>query len=88
MNFAADNFDGSFDALPLRSHILFGALPSHPIENDFHHAVSVAFHANDAADDWRVEAIRWRRHNPIGELDLHAIAVATAKRLFKKGLPQ
>ena len=81
--FQADAFLGDFDALPLRSHILFGAVPRYPIEDDFHHAVSVAFHANDAAAEWRIEAVRWRRSHSDGELDLHAIATATAERLYQ-----
>lgn len=80
--FSLDTFAGDFDWLPLRAHILFGAVPERPIENDFHHAVSVAFGANDAAAEWRVEAIRWRRRHPGRPLDLHAIATATAKRIF------
>lgn len=82
--FSYDGFAGDFDFLPVRAHILFGAVPAYPTDGDFHHAVSVAFGREDVAADWRVEAIRWRRGNPGAELDLPAIARATAARLFGK----
>lgn len=73
-------FEGDFDALPLRSDLLFGALPVNPTANDFHVAVSEVFsNPEEPAAHWRVEAIRWRRVNA-GPLDLTAIAKATALR--------
>lgn len=81
--FQADAFCGDFDTLPVRSHLLFGAVPLFPTSDDFQLAAMVASHANDAAAEWRVEAIRWRRGNEGKPLDLRAIAVATSERLFK-----
>ena len=84
MGFSYDTFDGDFDFVPVRAHVEFGAVPAFPTEADFHHAVSIAFGREDVAADWRVEASRWRRSNPGVELDLRAVARATAKRLYTK----
>jgi hypothetical protein len=84
---AIDRFDGDFDMLPLRAHVVYGEVPLYPIEADFHHAVSVAFGAEDPAAEWRVEAVRWRLRNqgqPLSDAALKTIAVATAKRLQRR----
>lgn len=76
--------DGDFDFLPFRACLLYGDVPEYPIQGDFEHAVSVAFGARDAAADWRVEAVRWRRQHPGTPMDRKAIAIATAARLYDK----
>jgi hypothetical protein len=81
---AVVHFDGDFDLLAFRAHVLFGEVPLYPIEGDFELAVSHAFHAEDAAADWRVEAVRWRRMHAGKPLDLPAIARATAARLYAR----
>jgi hypothetical protein len=87
---AADNvaFDGDFEMLPFRAHVLYGDVPLYPISEDFHLAVSVAFGRDDAAADWRVEAVRWRLAHmgkPLNE-GLREIAAATAARLYRKSV--
>lgn len=79
------NFNGDFDVLPLRAHVLFGAVPEFPTSGDFHQAVSdVEAERDEPAAHWRVEAIRARRIHMGVKLDelRGIINRATAARLF------
>jgi hypothetical protein len=79
-------FDGDFDLLPLKAHILFGAVPTHPTYEDFALAVTEVFgNRFEPAAHWRVEAIRARRLQPGVKLDDVRVEInrATAKRLYE-----
>lgn len=86
--YAIDNFQGQFEFLPLRAHIMFGAVPEYPSEGDFHLA-AMAVHnegTDDVAAHWRLEAVRYRRLNPGAPLNTQAlktIAEAVAARIFR-----
>lgn len=85
--FRADDFCGDFDSLPIRAHILYGAVPTHPTSDDFQEAAMRAENENDAAADWHLEAVRYRRHSPgalLTDEALRTIAQATSARLYKK----
>jgi hypothetical protein len=82
--FQIDSFEGDFDALPLRSHLLFGEVPSYPTSEDFQNAACTAFGSTDVAARWRMEAIRWRLVHRGVPMDLHAIAIAVANFLFAR----
>jgi hypothetical protein len=80
-------FQGDFDFLPLRAHLLYGAVPEFPTEGDFAMAATaVASDPNEAAAHWQIEAIRARRSHsgaPLNEL-LSEINRATSARLYKQ----
>lgn len=82
------NCGGDFFVLPLRADLVYGAVPSHPRESDFHMAVSdVEGNPHDDAAHYRVEAIRFLRKNPGASLaddNMKAVLAATAERLYQR----
>lgn len=84
-------FDGDFDLLPIKAHLLYGAVPTHPTYGDFALAVSeVESNRYEPAAHWQVEAIRARRLNPGVKLDDVRVEInrATAARLYKVATEQ
>lgn len=86
----ATQFDGDFDFLPIRAHLVFGQVPQFPTDEDFHLAVSDVCHAeDDAAAHWQVEVIRERRIRPGAAFDaatMKAINLRVAKRLYDRAM--
>jgi hypothetical protein len=80
--FHPETFCGDFDVLPLRAHLLYGPVPTHPTSQDFQNAGCSGID-DEAAARWRLEAIRWRMANPFPmPLDLRAIANACAAKFY------
>lgn len=75
-----------FDLLPFAAHVRFGEVPMWPLDEHFHLAGSdvadsEADPAASLAAQWRLEAVRWRRHHGGQPLDLAAIRTALEARL-------
>jgi hypothetical protein len=87
-NGAEYNCGGDFFVLPIRAELVYGRVPSAPLEGDFHMAVSdVESNPNDDAAHWRVEAIRFRRRKPgapLADDNMRAVIQATAERLYQR----
>lgn len=77
-------FNGDFDSLPIKAHILLGQVPLNPNYGDFCLAVSDLEHDQTPESLWRLEAIRWRLANQGKNLDLQAINKVVAKRLYEE----
>ena len=68
---------------PLRAAFVCEPLPVNPTSEDFQAAAMSAnrHFPDEPCFTWRLEAIRWRMQNRVGEMDLGAIHVATLSML-------
>ncbi len=83
--FCIESFEGDFDALALRAHFEFGALPggAYPTSEDFQNAACAVAYSDDVAGRWHLEAVRLRRGVGYGKpLDIPAVNRAVAAWLF------
>jgi len=84
-------FDGDFDLLPIKAHILYGAVPEYPTYADFALAVTEVFgNRFEPAAHWQLEAIRARRLSQGAKLDDMRVEInrATAASLYKVATEQ
>ncbi len=84
----ATMFDGDFNFLPFRAHMVYGDVPRYPSESDFQMAAMEVSHSpDDAAAHWRLEAVRERRLRPAAPLSGDTLTVINARvaaRLYKR----